>query len=175
MSRIKVIILGFCVILTVMTTAYASDEPGFGNCIFKDPALIPRHDSPEYARTAKREFRKQFGNKVPYDPNFVADVTNLTLDHWELVAGQNTGPEYQVNVFTEYFDPENDVLTFQYKVSGGKIVGQGANVVWDLTGLTPGTYTIMAGVNDGVGVCGKIKQRKVEILACAGCMLRETE
>lgn len=174
MSRIKVIILGLCFIFTAMTTVYGSDEPGFGNCIFKDPALIPRHDSPEYNRTAKREFRKQFGNKVPYDPNFVANVTDLTLDRWELVAGLNTEPEYRVNVLTEYFDPENDVLTFQYKVSGGKIIGQGARVVWDLSGLAPGTYTILAGVNDGTGVCGETRKRKIEILACETCRLRET-
>ena len=174
MSRIKIIIPGLCVILAAMTTAYGSDDPGFGNCIFKDPALIPRHDSPEYVRTAKREFRKQFGNKVPYDPNFVADVTNLTLDRWELIAGFDIGPKAQVNVFTEYYDPENDVVTYAYMVSGGKIIGQGARVVWDLSGLAPGTYTILAGVSDGVGVCGKTEKRRVEILACETCRLRET-
>jgi hypothetical protein len=32
-------------------------------------------------------------------------------------------------------------LTFQYKVSGGKVIGEGEEVKWDLTGVPPGVYT----------------------------------
>lgn len=51
-------------------------------------------------------------------------------------------------------DPDNDPLTYQYTVSGGKIIGQGAKVVWDISGLQPGNYTITAAVDDGCGFCG---------------------
>ncbi len=64
---------------------------------------------------------------------------------------------------TEAGDPENDVLTYNYTVSGGTIIGQGAKVVWDLTGVEAGTYTITAGVDDGCGVCGTTKTETVVI------------
>src|SRR5262249_53147649 len=52
-------------------------------------------------------------------------------------------------------NPDNDVLVYNYTVSGGRIVGQGANVQWDLSGVKTGTYTITAGVDNGCGICGK--------------------
>jgi hypothetical protein len=58
------------------------------------------------------------------------------------------------------------VLTYNYTVSGGRIVGQGANVSWDLTGAQPGTYTITAGVDDGCGVCGKTQTRTITVTEC---------
>jgi hypothetical protein len=170
MPRIRINIVVLLVMIAFAAAAYGSDDLDFGQC---SPNGL-RYGSPEAALAAK-EFRKYYGKKVPYCPNYIADVTNLTLDKSELIAGFDIGPQAQVNVFTEYSDPENDVVTYAYLVSGGKIIGQGKKVVWDLTDLAPGTYTIVAGVNDGFGVCGEIKKRRIEILECAGCALRETE
>jgi hypothetical protein len=58
------------------------------------------------------------------------------------------------------------VLTYNYTVSGGRIVGTGANVSWDVSGLTPGTYTITAGVDDGCGLCGKTQTQTITIAEC---------
>lgn len=74
-----------------------------------------------------------------------------------------------LGVSTTAVDPEGDVLTYNYTVSGGRIVGQGANVNWDVAGLQPGTYTITAGVNDGCGVCGQTQTKTITIRECAGC------
>ncbi len=71
-----------------------------------------------------------------------------------------------VSVTTTAVDPENDVLTYNYTVSGGRIVGTGANVTWDLSGLSEGTYTITAGVDDGCGLCGKTETRTVTVAKC---------
>ena len=60
-------------------------------------------------------------------------------------------------------------LTYNYTVSGGRIVGQGANVTWDVGGLQPGTYTITAGVNDGCGVCGQTQTKTITVKECAKC------
>jgi len=60
-----------------------------------------------------------------------------------------------ISVSTKAVDPDNDILTYNYKVSAGKIVGAGANVVWDLSGVESGSYTITAAVDDGCGICGK--------------------
>jgi hypothetical protein len=99
-------------------------------------------------------------------------VTSVSLSKDELVVDSD---DKNIEVLTEFFDPEGDVLTFNYLVSAGRIVGRGRTVTWDLTGVSPGIYTITVGVNDGMGVCGDIKTRRVEILACETCRLREME
>lgn len=79
--------------------------------------------------------------------------------------------DFSANVTTVASDAENDVLTYNYTVNGGRIVGQGANVTWDLTGLRPGTYTITAGVDDGCGFCGQTKTTTIEVRDCDDCFL----
>ncbi len=75
-----------------------------------------------------------------------------------------------VSVATSASDPENDVLTYNYTVSGGRVVGTGANVQWDLSGANEGTYTITTGVDDGCGVCGKTNTQTVTIKKCDDCV-----
>ena len=108
--------------------------------------------------------------------NKFADVTNLEVSETRVTTpcgpgfrpaeGANCSDDMSVNVVTTAIDPESDVLTYNYTVSGGRIVGQGANVQWDLTGVAPGSYTITAGVDDGCGVCGKTQTRTVAVEAC---------
>jgi len=76
-----------------------------------------------------------------------------------------------INVATTAVDPENDVLTYNYTVSGGRIVGTGANVQWDLAGVQPGTYTITTGVNDGCGICGRTDTQTIRVEECPDCVV----
>lgn len=108
--------------------------------------------------------------------NQPANVTNLELGETRITGRCGPGQrpvdparctdDMSVNVTTTAVDPENDVLTYQYTVSGGRIVGQGANVSWDLTGAQPGTYTITAGVDDSCGVCGTTQTRTITVETC---------
>lgn len=110
------------------------------------------------------------------DVNKFANVTNLTLSEAKVNPpcppgyrpreGQACSTDQTVDVATTAVDPEGDVLTYNYTVSGGRIVGQGANVSWDLTGAQAGTYTITAGVDDGCGVCGTTQTRTITVEAC---------
>ena len=47
-------------------------------------------------------------------------------------------------------DPNDDQLTYIWKASGGKIVGNGPNIQWLAAG-DPGTYTITCEISDGNG------------------------
>ena len=109
--------------------------------------------------------------------NQFANVTALTLSDTTITlpcrpgfrpregsAGCNDATT--ISVQTTAVDPENDVLTYNYTVSGGRIVGTGANVSWDVGGLTPGTYTIVSGVDDGCGLCGKTETKTITIAEC---------
>ncbi len=113
---------------------------------------------------------------VPRPVNQFANVTNVTLSETRVTIpceagfqpreGTTCSTDMTTNVSTTAVDPENDVLTYNYTVSGGRIVGSGANVSWDLTGVNPGTYTITAGVDDGCGVCGETKTQTVTVERC---------
>ncbi len=107
-----------------------------------------------------------------------ANVADLTLDAVEIIIGCDDSAEHkscsnsktEISVATSAVDPENDVLTCEYTVSGGKVVGSGANVVWNLWGIEPGTYTITAGVDDSCGVCGRTVTKTVVIKKCSDCV-----
>jgi hypothetical protein len=112
--------------------------------------------------------------------NQPANVTGLTLSDstinlpcpagYQSTSGQ-CNDSTSISVTTAAVDPENDVLTYNYNVSGGRIVGTGANVSWDLSGLQPGSYTITAGVDDGCGICGKTMTQTVTIAECPDCKI----
>lgn len=118
------------------------------------------------AKTCKSKYAKEFiahkswfGSKKLEDRvvcdliNLHANVTGLDLSHSEISAVTAR----LVEVTTVAVDPENDILTYNYTVTGGRIIGAGAKVEWDMTGVRPGTYTITAGVDDGAGVIGQTK------------------
>jgi len=108
--------------------------------------------------------------------NIPANVTNVTLSEMEVTIpcapgfrpreGTVCSDDLSVNVATTAVDAEKDVLTYNYTVSGGRVVGQGANVSWDLSGVRPGTYTITSGVDDGCGVCGQTQTRTITVKEC---------
>jgi len=111
--------------------------------------------------------------------NGVANVDSVTLSDSVITLPCPPGKKSRsgacndnktVDVATKASDPENDVLTYNYTVSGGKISGTGANVQWDLSGAQPGTYTITTGVDDGCGVCGKTDTKTVKVEECPDCV-----
>jgi hypothetical protein len=120
------------------------------------------------------------GHRTPRQGPIVnkpANVESVTLGSSTVTLGCPPGQESPsgcrdnntVSVSTVARDPENDVLTYNYTVSGGRVVGTGANVSWDLSGVQEGTYTITAGVDDGCGVCGATKTQTITVARCADC------
>jgi hypothetical protein len=99
----------------------------------------------------------------------VAEVDELTLDKTELItlcdnderSCQNEND--RIKVATTVKNYNEDSLIYLYKVSGGNVIGKGARVVWDLSNVAPGDYTIIAGVDDGCGVCGRTQTRTVKV------------
>lgn len=110
--------------------------------------------------------------------NIPANVTSVTLSDTVITLPCPPGTTSKsggcndnrtINVSTSASDAENDVLTYNYTVSGGRIVGTGANVQWDLSNAQPGTYTITTGVDDGCGVCGKTDTKTITVENCPDC------
>jgi hypothetical protein len=117
-------------------------------------------------------------NKVQGDiPRVFANVDSVTLSNTRIVIpcppgmrpveGQSCPEGSTVTVGTKASSSDaTDVLTYNYTVSGGRIVGSGANVTWDLSGVRPGTYTITAGADNGCGVCGNTKTETITVEEC---------
>lgn len=110
--------------------------------------------------------------------NQPANVDSVTLSDTEITLPCPPGRTSRsgacsdsktISVATRASDPENDVLTYNYTVSGGRIVGTGANVQWDLSSAQAGTYTIVTGVDDGCGVCGRTDTKTITIRECPDC------
>ncbi|MBX7169675.1 MAG: hypothetical protein K1X72_01885 [Pyrinomonadaceae bacterium] len=108
-----------------------------------------------------------------------ADVTAVNLDSVKVVLPCAPGlrsksggcsDDQTVAVKTDVNNPDNSPLVYQYSVSGGRIVGSGANVNWDLSGVKPGTYTITSAVDNGCGFCGKTQTKTITVETCSDCI-----
>ena len=106
-----------------------------------------------------------------------ADLTDLKLSADKLVlpcspgtlpvpGGPVPSESMVLDVTADASDPENDVLTYNYTVSAGRVIGAGPKVKWDLSGVAPGYYTITSGVADECGLCGKTQSRSVTVAEC---------
>lgn len=71
---------------------------------------------------------------------------------------------------TEAFDPDGDSLNYKYFVTGGKIVGEGAKVNWNLTGIDPSSYEVRVRVADQRGGSAS-KTTRVSVLSNVHCPL----
>ncbi len=84
--------------------------------------------------------------------------------------GQACPESPTTSVATKATDPEGDSLLYNYTVSGGRIVGSGSNVSWDLSGAKAGSYTITVGVEDGCANCGPSQTKTITVKDCPGCV-----
>ncbi len=114
-------------------------------------------------------FQMSSRSRRPATSNGFANVTDLVLSQTEITTNclTNSSPcengSQTIEITTIAVDPENDVLAYNYTLTAGRIIGQGAKVIWDLSGVKPGTYTITAGVDDGCGICGKTITKTVKV------------
>lgn len=74
-----------------------------------------------------------------------------------------------IKITTSVNNPKNAEITYYYMVTGGKIVGQGANVSWDFRGARPGTYTVTVGIGDKSKIFGETITKTVQIRDCPTC------
>jgi outer membrane protein OmpA-like peptidoglycan-associated protein len=72
-------------------------------------------------------------------------VMTCSVERSSAIAGE------RVRVTANASDPDNDPLTYTWRSNGGQVVGSGASVELDTTGLAPGSYTVTGRVEDGKG------------------------
>jgi hypothetical protein len=135
---------------------FSDDANGFGFQLFVG-RRNPR--SPEY-----------LPNQAP-TVTLSASSTTITLPCPPGTSSTTCTPSanQQVQLTANATDPDGDTLLYSYNVSGGRITGEGPNVTWDLTGVTPGTYTANVEVDDGCG-CISFSSVSVTVAACTNCV-----
>jgi hypothetical protein len=153
---------GQCAPVTIPTT-FSGIPPGFA------PSDDPHGFGVQIFAGRRNKRQAEVINKP-------ANVTSLTVSDTDIKggcepgfiprAGEACNESTSVSVTTTAVDPENDVLTYRYTVSAGRIVGSGATVSWDLSGVQAGSYTITAAVDDGCGFCGETKTETVRVSPC---------
>ncbi len=57
----------------------------------------------------------------------------------------------RVRITGQGSDPDGDPLTYTWRASGGQVIGSGASVELDTSGLAPGRYAVTGRVDDGRG------------------------
>lgn len=107
------------------------------------------------------------------------DVESLTLDKDVVLIGcppSNYFPKEGsictdekplVKVTTKITKTDEKDLNYHYFVSGGKIIGQGKNVVWDFDWAKPGNYKITVGVSKDFIILGKTLTKTIEFAECS--------
>jgi outer membrane protein OmpA-like peptidoglycan-associated protein len=72
-------------------------------------------------------------------------VMSCAADRTSVFAGE------RVHITATASDPDGDQLTYTWRANAGQVIGSGAAVDFDTTGLSPGTYSVTGRVDDGHG------------------------
>ena len=107
----------------------------------------------------------------PPTVSLAAATTTITLPcpPGQTSATCPTSPQMTSALTATASDPDGDTLLYTWSVTGGRITGDGANVTWDLSGVSAGTYTATVEVDDGCG-CVSFATTTVTVAACADCV-----
>jgi hypothetical protein len=57
--------------------------------------------------------------------------------------------DQSIRLNAKVIDADKDTLLYTWSVTGGRVTGEGRDVTWDLSAVSPGTYTASVEVNDG--------------------------
>ncbi|MBX5479194.1 MAG: hypothetical protein IRZ19_08955 [Pyrinomonas methylaliphatogenes] len=99
----------------------------------------------------------------PPTVSVTANPTSITVCPRD--PSQANPPDSRVQLSASATDPDGDTLLYSWTVTAGKIVGEGPNVTWDLSGVQPGTYTANVEVDDGCG-CVAFASTSVTVSEC---------
>lgn len=173
MKKSFIVTLVFCFALSFNTDAEV--KSGAKECVNR-PAS--NNSFPNILRPIGNLFKRLFGKReeiICYVPG-VSDIQLSQTSITSYCSTNNSCAEsnQKVEVITMHANPNREFLTYAYKTSGGKIIGTGVRVTWDLSGVKPGIYSITAAVDDGCGYCGPTKTKTVNVEECLDCSTENT-
>lgn len=105
---------------------------------------------------------------VPPTIELASDTNIITICPRDESAA---APQVRLATNTTGFTSGNP-LRYRYRVSGGRIVGDGANTVWDLSGVAPGSYAASVEVDNGEVGCMAFTSTAVVVRECPPPVIR---
>lgn len=170
MKYLKLSFIICCVILSLFAISLGQSKP------HKDKIKnFPEKDESGYPLTYVSRFHREkpsdFGGKIAYwlrgtfGSNFVQiphykcfpTIEDMNLSdtvfytNCETQDSDCSNETRKIEVSVKATDPVNDVLLYNYKVTDGKTIGYGPKIIWDLSELSTGTYSITFCADDGRG------------------------
>jgi len=140
MKKLNVIIFSFCIALAANGFAYGQTN---------QPNSTAKTEKKTAGQKKSRGWQKQ---KPSFACDLPASVTNVELSQTEIAlscpTGENCSDNKIIKVKTVAVD--SGEIKYVYTVSAGKIIGEGANVEWDLSDAKPGSYTITTGISQPI-------------------------
>ncbi len=97
---------------------------------------------------------------LPPSVNLSSDTTTVMLCAREAEASPH------VRLTANASSPDGLPLRYTWKTTGGRIDSAGANPVWDLTGVAPGTYIASVDVTTGDARCTAFATVPVVVVEC---------
>jgi outer membrane protein OmpA-like peptidoglycan-associated protein len=86
-------------------------------------------------------------NEAPPPPPHLPPVAACSANPTSIFAGSGDSVAVHVNASS----PQNDPLTYSYTATGGAVDGNGPDARWNSNGVSVGSYTVTAKVDDGKG------------------------
>jgi hypothetical protein len=123
-----------------------------------------------FKRLFRGRRRRLHTNEAPVLQTVAASNTLLVRECPAGAISESCQPSENqtVRLVATVSDIENDQLSFEWSVSGGRIIGEGASVDWDLSGVANGKYNASVTVSDG-GSKKVTGDTSVVIEECADC------
>lgn len=183
MRSLKILLLCFCFVSSSFGYAESAKRQTTKNELnFVGANTVAENEIPSIFRPIGNWFKRIFGvkqknahcppNAPPIIDNVILSISEITNEcsiHKSIQNNSCSNAIKTIDVSTVAKDDENDVLSYYYGVSGGKITGRGSKVIWDLSGVKPGIYTITVGVDDGAGYEGRTVTKEIKVIECPNC------
>lgn len=123
------------------------------------------------SKTVTDKNQSAFFNSAPTP---FTEIERIKLDRKEVfspcppgrITPEECGDGSLIKVKISVVNSRSDELLYQYTVSGGRIIGKGTNVMWDLSGVSEGVYTITVGVAEGSEMAAKTQTETVHVKQC---------
>lgn len=169
MKHLKILLLCTCLLLSGSYSVRSQSEES------EAKSNTAGNRFPNIFCPVENWFRKIFNPSSKPSSCAATNVINLYLSQSSIVLscpmkkGICSNQEQSIEVSTIAADPDGDILFYNYKTTGGRVVGKGEKVTWDLSGVKPGYSTITAAVNDGCGFCGTTVTKVITVRECPNC------
>ncbi len=183
MANLKILILCLCLLILCAVADGKSLAKKIPSQEVSNSTLLNargfREISQNPFRVVKIFIKKLFGMKtIIVDYNSRPFIDTITLNKTHITTGcQNKDSSLKsglenaqmVEATIHAADPDGDSILYYYQITAGKIIGSGTRVIWDLSGVSPGTYQIKVCADDGCGLCEKPVVMEINVVERTDC------